>query len=192
MSPLVTAPVALLRHPECAADAVRGIDVHVQRSSAGALNLHYVLAGDTRAINLPPDAWTQLRPPASGSDHARRADELWRHTCFEVFVMGEGASYVEFNFAPPRAWAGYRFSGYRAGMTRLGEQRAPDIQLRRTEHGLALSATVLLPEPQRHSLVRAALAAVIEDPSGRLSYWALSHPPGKPDFHHPSSFCLEI
>ncbi len=36
------------------------------------------------------------------------------------------------------------------------------------------------------------LSAVIEDDAGRLSYWALKHPPGKPDFHHGDSFALEI
>ena len=39
---------------------------------------------------------------------------------------------------------------------------------------------------------RIALAAVIEDENGGLSYWALRHPPGKPDFHHPNGFALEV
>jgi hypothetical protein len=36
------------------------------------------------------------------------------------------------------------------------------------------------------------LAAVIEDENGGLSYWALRHPPGKPDFHHPNAFAMTI
>ena len=40
--------------------------------------------------------------------------------------------------------------------------------------------------------LKIALAAVIEDRDGRLSYWALRHAPGKPDFHHPSAFALEV
>jgi len=35
-------------------------------------------------------------------------------------------------------------------------------------------------------------AAAIEDDRGRLSYWALEHPPGRPDFHHPESFTMEL
>ena len=34
--------------------------------------------------------------------------------------------------------------------------------------------------------------AVIEENDGRLSYWALRHAPGKPDFHHPEAFALEL
>jgi len=39
---------------------------------------------------------------------------------------------------------------------------------------------------------RLGLAAVIEEASGRKSYWALAHPPGKPDFHHSDCFAHEI
>ena len=38
----------------------------------------------------------------------------------------------------------------------------------------------------------AALAAVIEDDSGNVSYWALKHAPTRPDFHHPAGFILEV
>ena len=40
--------------------------------------------------------------------------------------------------------------------------------------------------------LRLGAAAVLEDDNGRLSYWALCHPPGKPDFHHPDGFVLEL
>jgi hypothetical protein len=33
---------------------------------------------------------------------------------------------------------------------------------------------------------------VIEAADGSLSYWALRHPPGKPDFHHRDAFALEL
>jgi hypothetical protein len=39
---------------------------------------------------------------------------------------------------------------------------------------------------------RLGLSAIIEEASGQRSYWALAHPPGKPDFHHPDSFALEV
>jgi hypothetical protein len=39
---------------------------------------------------------------------------------------------------------------------------------------------------------RIGLAAVIEETSGRKSYWALAHPLGKADFHHSDSFALEF
>ena len=40
--------------------------------------------------------------------------------------------------------------------------------------------------------LKLGLSAVIEGADGGLSYWALRHPPGKPDFHHPEAFVLEL
>lgn len=39
---------------------------------------------------------------------------------------------------------------------------------------------------------RLGLSAVIEETSGAKSYWALAHAPGKPDFHHPDAFALDL
>ena len=36
------------------------------------------------------------------------------------------------------------------------------------------------------------LSAVIEELNGHKSYWALAHPPGKPDFHHSDCFTYEF
>lgn len=38
----------------------------------------------------------------------------------------------------------------------------------------------------------AAISAVIEEADGTKSYWALAHPPGEPDFHHPDCFVLDL
>lgn len=40
--------------------------------------------------------------------------------------------------------------------------------------------------------VRVGLCAVIEETDGTKSYWALRHPPGPPDFHHPDCFALTL
>jgi len=40
--------------------------------------------------------------------------------------------------------------------------------------------------------LKLALAMVVEDAGGALSYWALNHAGGKPDFHHASGFILEL
>jgi hypothetical protein len=39
---------------------------------------------------------------------------------------------------------------------------------------------------------RLGLSAVIEGAAGELSYWALAHPPGRPDFHRADCFALEL
>ena len=36
------------------------------------------------------------------------------------------------------------------------------------------------------------LSAVIEEKDGTVSWWALAHPEGPPDFHHDACFALEL
>ncbi|MCC8986069.1 MAG: hypothetical protein LM513_05690, partial [Nitrospira sp.] len=37
-----------------------------------------------------------------------------------------------------------------------------------------------------------AVSVVVEQTDGQCSYWALRHPSGRPDFHHPDSFALML
>jgi hypothetical protein len=40
--------------------------------------------------------------------------------------------------------------------------------------------------------IRLGLSALVEAIDGELSYWALRHLPGKPDFHHVDAFDLQL
>jgi hypothetical protein len=165
--------VQLHPHPDtpCAARAPR--EAEAARDGPG-LSLRYVLTGDLGRLRIPPRAL------------AERADELWRRTCFEAFAAGEGGGYSEFNFSPSTQWAAYRFEGYRRGMTPL-EMAPPQIQVRQGDERLELSARLMLP-----TFRRLGLAAVIEEADGRISYWAVQHAAGKPDFHHPDCLAFEL
>lgn len=47
---------------------------------------------------------------------------------------------------------------------------------------------VLGPGIAARSSQKISLAAVIEEKDGIKSYWALAHPAGGPNFHHPACF----
>ena len=176
--------VSLLAHPDAGAEFVSSVAAEAQFTAGASLSCRYTLRGDT----------ARLRLPQAGVGH--RADGLWRHTCFEAFVSAAGAAgYYEFNFSPALDWAAYRFDDYRTGMSAATLGQAPTLQVRRSSDGLELTATVYLEglAPLREArALRLALAAVIEENDGRLAYWALWHPPGNPDFHHPEGFTLEL
>ena len=180
----VVAQRLLLAHPDASGDSLWSIAVDVQLTAASSLACRYRLHGELARVRVP------------GARAGRRADGLWRHTCFEAFVAPVGApGYYEFNFSPALDWAAYRFEDYRTGMTAATLAQAPGLQLRRTACELELSATVHLgglAALRGASALRVALAAVIEQDDGGLSYWALQHAPGSPDFHHPDSFGLEL
>lgn len=166
----------LTLHPDSRTQAVRAIEVDVVRTQ-GELRLSYALRGDLDAI-----AWPALASPS-------RTDELWRHTCFEAFVRIDGAEgYYEFNFAPSRQWAAYRFDAYRAGMAPAFEFADPRIEIVRGAESFGLQTAIVLPD----GALNLALSAVIEERAGGLSYWALKHAPGKADFHHADGFALTL
>jgi hypothetical protein len=172
---------ALTPHPASICQAVTRIEVDIVREGAATLVLHYIVTGQIADLLLPP-----LATPA-------RTDELWRHTCFEVFVRASpGTAYYEFNFAPSTKWAAYRFDAYRSGMRAAADISAPRVEVNTTPECYALRASLDLARFPRDGRWRLGLSAVIEETSGRKSYWALAHPPGKADFHHADCFTHEL
>jgi hypothetical protein len=175
----------LLRpHPNSNGLPAIQIAVEVRRPQAGVLALSYTVTGRLDDVHLPAVA------PAA------RGDELWRSTCFEAFVRASTAdAYCEFNFAPSARWAIYRFNGYRSGRRAATEIGAPAIDIVAAPGRFTLNASVELDRADAlpaSAAWRLGLAAVIEDRAGRKSYWALAHPPGKPDFHHTDCFARDL
>jgi len=171
-------------HPETPSQWVQGIETRVVWTERGSVAVRYSLNGDMTRLRFP-------RPRAP-----RRADGLWQHTCFEVFIAEKGRQpYWEFNFSPSGEWAVFAFKSYRDGRPIENDRLNPDITVRSAANSFELEAIVRLDrlqaiEPQMP--LRMGLSAVIEENEGMLSYWALKHPAGKPDFHHPDSFALEL
>lgn len=175
---------ALKLHPDSLCSAVTHIEVEVMRPCAGSLVLSYSVTGRIGDLCIP------------AAVAATRTDELWRHTCFEVFVRtSSGPAYYEFNFAPSTHWAAYRFDSYRSGMRFATEISAPRIEVQSSRECYRLRASLEMDQMSTQRIDgawRMGLAAVIEDTSGHKSYWALAHPPGKADFHHSESFALQF
>jgi hypothetical protein len=159
---------ALVRHPDTPCAALRAIEASVVRAG-DELRVAYVLRGEIDRLRLPP-------PRAAGA--------LWQHTCCELFVAQALPAYREYNFSPSGEWAAYAFGSYRNGAA--VEIPDPRIEVKRDRERLELTATV------QAAARKIGLSAVIEEDNGSFSYWALRHTPGKPDFHHPDAFALEL
>jgi hypothetical protein len=171
-------------HPDSHSVAVKSIDVEIARPRTGRVELSYIVTGQMSSIRMPAAVANA------------RSDGLWRHTCFEAFIRASpNVGYYELNFSPSGQWAAYQFSGYRSGMQVANEITEVPIKMRSSPDGCALQASLSLDQFRdlpRHRSWRLGLSAVIEDATGGISYWALAHPPGKPDFHHADSFACEF
>ncbi len=173
----------LILHPDSKCFATMRVEAEILRRRRASLDLCYVVSGDIGDIRLPA-----IVPSA-------RADELWQHTCFELFFRtADGSTYYEFNFAPSTQWAVYRFANYRSKRVTATEVSAINIEVESSADRYRLHASFDLDFLWRAALGswRFGLSAVIEDLTGDKAYWALRHPKGKPDFHHPESCLHEL
>jgi hypothetical protein len=177
----MSAPVArrtLLCHPQtpCAADIE--VTAEIGLDAAGTLVVAYRIVGDLARLRIPTEPLD--------------AEYLWKHTCFEMFVGPiAGDAYVEHNFSPNGQVARFEFAAFR--------QRVPappagaDVSASSTcePSALTLDARATLP-PDLGSPLSISLTAIVEDDAGGLSYWALRHPSGRPEFHDRAGRALSL
>src|SRR5262245_43514508 len=91
-------------HPNSATANVDAITVQVGLKGRDWLLVRFRLAGKPEELKVPEPA-----EPA-------RTDDLWKTTCFEVFLKPSlSKRYYEFNFSPSGLWAAYSFEDYRRG-----------------------------------------------------------------------------
>ena len=173
----------LKRHPDSHCVAASSVEVEITRPRPNRLRLLYNLTGKISDLRIPP-----IMKPA-------RSDQLWRHTCFEAFLRASsGAEYYEFNFSPSTQWSAFCFRNYRAEMS-MAEVEEPSIEIQLKPDRLSLSVSLeldALSNLARGVPWRLGLSALIENVDDQKSYWALNHPPGKPDFHHQDGFAHEL
>ena len=170
----------LIHHPAHPPSLVRSIEARFIGFDHTWVRVRWKVLG---AANL-------VVPAFSGKG---RADELWKTTCFELFLQAPGeAGYAEINLSPSERWNVYDFTGRREGMSERPMPREPDCAMRQgTDMAIfdaAIPAAGLPPYPWR-----CGMSAVIEEAGGAKSYWALVHGnDAAPDFHDPACFTHEV
>ena len=114
-----------------------------------------------------------------------RANELWKSTCFELFLGVAGQQdYTEFNISPSGEWNCYQFESYREGMRENTLWKLVDL----TSCDSKLSCGFLGDTSNKNSL-RIGPAAILQRSSDELQYFAVSHG-ARPDFHDPQNHVL--
>ena len=181
--------VSLTAHTRDGPGPVRALTVSGALHRSGVLALEFAVTADLRELRFAPS-----------SCHARRSDELWRQTCFELFAARDDEpGYCEFNFTPSGEWAAYAFEGYRqarrdATQDRIdvSTQAAADGPLRLRARLNLATALGLDAQALAHERWRLNCSAIIEDNAGALSYWAVYHPGAQPDFHDRAGFAIAL
>jgi hypothetical protein len=149
-----------------------------------SLSLYYSLTGQIEQVLLPP---TSASPT--------RRDELWKATCFEIFLaVKDQPAYWEFNMSPSGDWNIYRMDAYR----RIGFRAETalshlpfEMKKRAKEYSLDVSvdlASLFLLQQQ----LELGITAIVQTKDGAETYWALAHPAPQADFHLRAGFTLAL
>ena len=177
--------VQLISHPATPMPQVDSLDVALSPAGDGGLAAVFECHCCAGALRLPDE-----RP-------AEAADQLWRHTCCELYVGVAGdVAYREFIWSPSGQWAMYDLANYRVrDAIRLNVTLpAPVIRFASDAAGWTLQTRIdaaALPTVAG-AQIELGVAVVLEAADGNLSYWALRHAATRPDFHRRESFVLRL
>ena len=169
----------LVAHPDHPAVAVTQVEARIIGQDANWLRARWRIEG-TRQLVVPAFAGRG------------RTDQLWETTCFEIYLKPLGGdAYCELNLSPSERWNAYDFDGYRAGMRERPFPHEPECTMRQGSTFAIFDAAIPvagLPDAD----CAMGLCAILEERGGTISYWALAHPAGKPDFHAPDCFAVAL
>ncbi len=164
--------------------------------STSQIELRYRIEATT------PEAFSAIvLPPVAPKP--KRKDELWKTTCFEVFIPGaDTEAYLEFNGSPSGDWNWYGFQSYRTGMKPIATSARVEpkaVSMSKSEKDLEV--TWILPMSgvmqgfgmhgeSLQNFDPFGLTVVLHTKDATL-YWALNHDGVKPDFHTRASFIYD-
>ena len=170
---------SLTLHPSCKSGPIREVKADIEATGSGC-RARFRLTGDIGAIKVP------------GHAPMVREDNLWKTTCFEIFLKEPGAqSYTEWNLSPSEGWNAYNFDDYREGMRERHVPRTPDCTMRPGNafavFDAAIPASTISDDEQQMGIT-----CVLEEEGGVKSFWAMKHAKDQPDFHDPACFAARL
>ena len=119
----------------------------------------------------------------------KRANELWKTTCFELFLANsKEEKYYELNISPTLAWNFYTLSEYRAVPKEVAEEIEPLIMSRRDEENYEITFELESKTVNFEAFDTFNLACILLSNAKKRTFWSLNPQHGLPDFHNQQSF----
>ena len=175
----ISHPRKLVRHADSVETETTEILANCYYQAANTLSLSFTVRSRIENIILPDRR------------NGNRVDRLWETTCFELFIQrNDATAYSEINLSPSTDWAIFQLDGYRKNRRDDLDAAISGTKVQLSNDRLSISTRITLPLFTRSACedYRIGLASIIEDRTGAKSFWALTHPPGAPDFHHADCF----
>jgi len=113
-----------------------------------------------------------------------RKDELWKRTCFELFLANrDRPNYYELNMSPSSEWNFYHFSDYKKEMKEEKNISTPSIYLSKTPKGYLFSFEFELYTNILNDNFIFNLAVILLDTQGVRHFYSIHRKEKKVDFH---------
>jgi len=148
--------------------------VHLNQKS---IVLGFVIKGELEGYSFPPEA------------KQRRANELWKATCFELFLANsKHEAYYELNFSSSFSWNLYHLSAYRAELEEVALLSSPKIEVLSKEDEVQVFFELELEVGFLAQFDRYNVAVVLLNKENKRRFWALKEMREAPDFHCRENF----
>jgi hypothetical protein len=115
----------------------------------------------------------------------QRADNLWKNTCFELFIANtHNNAYWEINISPSTQWNIYHFSDYKEGMKKEKNITQPIIKTTQKNNYYSLSFTSTFTQDVLNQELQINLAVILLDLDGVRHFYSIFKNSGNVDFHN--------
>lgn len=205
----------LIPHPDTPANAIESISCGIIFCHDGKAALDFIVGADPAVLKLAPACAPErcdgLWQNTCFELFVRSGDE----SCYREYNFAPSGAWAAYHFdgyrigmkpletAPPRILTSNKEQfdmAMAVDLARRGLEPAMIEAMLAAECGdwprqaTQFPMSIQLDGLCSHNVsqLHIALSAVIEEVDGTKSYWALRHPPGPPDFHHPDCFALTL
>jgi hypothetical protein len=118
----------------------------------------------------------------------KRLDELWKESCFELFLAGDDKSYYELNFSPSFGWNFYLLNGYRGEPKELEVLNEPKMRYEKREDKFSIYFELESKNLNFEKFTHCNLATILLTKEKKRTFWAIEHLKDRADFHDRESF----
>lgn len=167
------------RYPlKCHNQEKNDIEVHTTiELQHNKFKIEYEITADLSPYNFPKKSKQQ------------RADELWRDTCFELFITNRSSDeYYEINTSPSTKWNAYHFQNYKEDMSESDVFSVPSIISQKLDNRYSFSFEMAFQEDIFEKELLVNLAIILLDRDCVRHFYSIHRREGSPDFHDRDGF----
>ncbi len=117
-----------------------------------------------------------------------RVDELWKSTCFELFLANSNEEeYYELNISPSLGWNFYHLKKYRAEVEEVELLSEATINVIKEGGNYKIEFKLEGFDFEKSNIYN--ITAILLTKEGERTFWSLKPMDGTPDFHNQMYFC---